>query len=92
MGIPACRAAWIVALRSAARCCAGSPATSASTTSTICPAGCRITGCRKCCRDYPELRDIGRITLLESLRCVKLVLWDENRRKLVSFREARLTA
>ena len=34
----------------------------------------------------------GRITLLDSLRCVKLVLWDENRRKLVSFREARLAA
>lgn len=43
-------------------------------------------------RDYPELRSLGRITLLDSLRCVKLVLWDENRRKLVSFREARATA
>ncbi len=41
-------------------------------------------------RDFPELRNLGRITLLESLRCVKLVLWDESRRKLVSFREARL--
>ncbi len=41
-------------------------------------------------RDYPELRSVGRITMLDSLRCVKLVLWDENRRKLVSFREARL--
>jgi len=39
-------------------------------------------------RDYPELRDIGRITIPDSLRCVKLVLWDESRRKLVSFREA----
>ena len=43
-------------------------------------------------RDFPELRNLGRITLLESLRCVKLVLWDESRRKLVSFREARLAA
>ncbi|MBU0584507.1 MAG: fatty acid desaturase [Alphaproteobacteria bacterium] len=43
-------------------------------------------------RDFPELRNLGRITLLESLRCVKLVLWDENRRKLVSFREARAAA
>ncbi|WP_180898890.1 fatty acid desaturase [Martelella soudanensis] len=41
-------------------------------------------------RDYPELRDIGRITLLESLRCVKLVLWDEAANRLVSFRQARL--
>lgn len=43
-------------------------------------------------RDYPELRDLGRITIMDSLRCVKLVLWDENRRKLVSFREARALA
>jgi acyl-lipid omega-6 desaturase (Delta-12 desaturase) len=41
-------------------------------------------------RDYPELRGIGRVTLLDSLRCVKLALWDESRRKLVSFREARM--
>lgn len=40
-------------------------------------------------RDYPELRDIGRVTLLESFRCVRLVLWDEAQRRLVSFREAR---
>lgn len=39
-------------------------------------------------RDHPDLRDIGRITLLESLRCVKLVLWDERAKRLVSFREA----
>jgi omega-6 fatty acid desaturase (delta-12 desaturase) len=40
-------------------------------------------------RDHPELRNIGRITIWESIRCVKLVLWDENGRRLVSFREAR---
>ncbi|MEI4481993.1 MULTISPECIES: fatty acid desaturase [Phyllobacterium] len=40
-------------------------------------------------KDYPELADIGRITIMESLRCVKLVLWDENRKRLISFREAR---
>jgi omega-6 fatty acid desaturase (delta-12 desaturase) len=38
--------------------------------------------------DHPELRDMGRITLLESLACVKLVLWDEKAKRLVSFREA----
>ena len=43
-------------------------------------------------RDYPELGDMGRITILESLRCVKLVLWDENSRRLVSFRDARQLA
>jgi omega-6 fatty acid desaturase (delta-12 desaturase) len=38
-------------------------------------------------RDHPELRDIGRLTLLESLSCVRLVLWDEAQRRLVSFRD-----
>jgi omega-6 fatty acid desaturase (delta-12 desaturase) len=42
--------------------------------------------------DYPELRDIGRITLLDSIRGVKLVLWDEVGQRLVSFREARVAA
>ncbi|NMG40790.1 fatty acid desaturase [Chelativorans sp. ZYF759] len=40
-------------------------------------------------RDHPELRDIGRITFMDSLRCVKLVLWDETAGRLISFREAR---
>jgi omega-6 fatty acid desaturase (delta-12 desaturase) len=40
-------------------------------------------------RDYPQLKTIGRISLLDSLRGVKLVLWDESTRRLVSFREAR---
>jgi omega-6 fatty acid desaturase (delta-12 desaturase) len=40
-------------------------------------------------RDYPELRDVGHITLLQSFRCVRLVLWDEAQRRLVSFRELR---
>jgi acyl-lipid omega-6 desaturase (Delta-12 desaturase) len=39
-------------------------------------------------RDHPELRDIGRLTLRESLRCVPLALWDEEQNRLVSFREA----
>ncbi|MFK0335110.1 fatty acid desaturase [Rhizobium sp. NPDC090275] len=40
-------------------------------------------------RAHPELAGIGRITLWESFRCVRLALWDERRRRLVSFREAR---
>ncbi|MDR3499173.1 MAG: fatty acid desaturase [Parvibaculum sp.] len=39
-------------------------------------------------RDYPDLGEIGRVTLMDSLRCVKLALWDEERQRLVSFREA----
>jgi omega-6 fatty acid desaturase (delta-12 desaturase) len=40
-------------------------------------------------RDYPELDGIGRLTLCQSLRCVRLVLWDEDQQRLISFREMR---
>ncbi len=40
-------------------------------------------------RDYPELRAVGRLTLLQSLGCVRLTLWDQTRRKLISFNEVR---
>jgi omega-6 fatty acid desaturase (delta-12 desaturase) len=40
-------------------------------------------------RDYPDLRDIGRLTLVQSFRCVRLVLWDEGQQRLISFREVR---
>ncbi len=43
-------------------------------------------------RDFPELKQIGRISILESLRGVRLVLWDEAQRRLISFREARALA
>ncbi|MDB5523024.1 MAG: fatty acid desaturase [Rhizobium sp.] len=39
-------------------------------------------------RDHPELRDVGRITLADSIRCVRLVLWDERSGRLLSFRDA----
>src|SRR6266705_4862966 len=40
-------------------------------------------------RDYPDLDGIGRLTLVQSLRCVRLALWDEGQKRLVSFREMR---
>jgi acyl-lipid omega-6 desaturase (Delta-12 desaturase) len=40
-------------------------------------------------RDHPQLNDIGRLTLRESFSCVRLVLWDEDRRRLISFGELR---
>ena len=40
-------------------------------------------------RDHPELRDTGRLTLLESFRCVRLALWDETQRRLIAFRDVR---
>ena len=39
-------------------------------------------------RDHPQLAVVGRITLLQSLRCVRMSLWDEQAQRLVSFEEA----
>lgn len=39
-------------------------------------------------RDFPELKNIGRITIAQSFGCVRLALWDESRNRLISFREA----
>ena len=41
----------------------------------------------KALRDYPVLKGVSRLTLLQSVRCVRLVLWDERGRRLVSFRD-----
>ena len=41
-------------------------------------------------KDYPELRNVGRLTLWQSLKCVRLTLWDEDRKQLVSFANSRL--
>ncbi len=43
-------------------------------------------------QEHPELRSIGRLTLAQSLRCVRLALWDETKRRLVSFTEADLVS
>jgi omega-6 fatty acid desaturase (delta-12 desaturase) len=43
----------------------------------------------KILHDHPQLGSVGRLTLFESLRCVRLVLWDERSRRLISFRELR---
>lgn len=43
-------------------------------------------------RDHPELREVGRITLRQSLGCLKLNLWCEETRRLVSFRDVRPAA
>lgn len=40
-------------------------------------------------RSYPELREVGRVTLFQSLKCVPLALWDEEARQVVSFKTAR---
>jgi acyl-lipid omega-6 desaturase (Delta-12 desaturase) len=38
--------------------------------------------------DHPHLRDIGRLTLWQSIKCVRLTLWDENAKQLVPFNAA----
>ena len=40
-------------------------------------------------RDHPDLRGVSRLTMLQSLGCARLALWDETERRLVSFRDAR---
>jgi omega-6 fatty acid desaturase (delta-12 desaturase) len=40
-------------------------------------------------RDHPELREVGHLTLWQSVKCARLVLWDEASRRLVSFRQLR---
>ncbi|MGC2857574.1 fatty acid desaturase [Novispirillum sp. DQ9] len=39
-------------------------------------------------RDRPDLAALGRLTLGQSLRSVRLALWDEEARRMVSFRDA----
>ncbi len=43
----------------------------------------------KVLKTYPELEGVGRLTLTESLRCVRLTLWDEAEKRLISFRQMR---
>ena len=43
---------------------------------------------RQVLKDNPEL-DRGRLSVIQSFRCVRLALWDEAGRKLISFREYR---
>jgi omega-6 fatty acid desaturase (delta-12 desaturase) len=40
-------------------------------------------------RDHPELKGVGRLTLVQSFGCVRLTLWDGNSHKLISFAQLR---
>jgi omega-6 fatty acid desaturase (delta-12 desaturase) len=40
-------------------------------------------------RDQTRLASTSRVSLLESLRCMRLALWDDAEKRLLSFREAR---
>ncbi|MEO9971436.1 MAG: fatty acid desaturase [Hyphomonadaceae bacterium] len=41
-------------------------------------------------KEFPELAQMSRLTVRESLGCARLKLWDEPNRRLVTFREAKL--
>ncbi len=43
-------------------------------------------------RDHAELREVSRLTLVQSLGCIHLALWDEGRRRLIAFRDLRRQA
>ena len=43
---------------------------------------------QECLDALPELSMINRLTMIDSLRCVRLTLWDDTKRRLVSYREA----
>jgi omega-6 fatty acid desaturase (delta-12 desaturase) len=43
-------------------------------------------------RDHPTLRNVSRLTLGQSFRCFRLALWDEERRRLIGFRDLRRPA
>ena len=47
----------------------------------------------KVLKTHPELKEIGRLKFVESLKCIHLALWDDAARQLISFKDARqLTA
>ena len=69
--------------------CAGSRPISACITCIISPAASRSIGCRACCATIPSFEASAGSRCGSSLACVRLVLWDEGRRRLISFRELR---
>jgi omega-6 fatty acid desaturase (delta-12 desaturase) len=45
---------------------------------------------RECAAATPGLPSVNRLTFWESLKCMRLALWDEQRQRLIGFREAAL--
>ena len=40
-------------------------------------------------KDHPELKEIGRLTVWDSIKCIPLTLWDEGKKEMISFRQHR---
>ena len=47
---------------------------------------------REVLHDFPELADVSRLTLAQSLSCVRYALWDEDARKMIPFSALRARA
>ena len=43
---------------------------------------------QECLDAHEMLKSMNRLTFLESLRCLRWALWDEERRRMIGFREA----
>lgn len=44
---------------------------------------------QECLTEIPEMRQVGRVTLLDSLKCARLALWDEDAGRMIGFRDLR---
>lgn len=42
---------------------------------------------QKCYDENPEFQKVTRLSILSSLKCIRLALWDETNEKLISFRD-----
>lgn len=43
-------------------------------------------------KTYPELKSVGRLTFVQSLKCVRLALWCETQKRMVSFQAVKVGA
>jgi len=47
---------------------------------------------QQCLDENPQLQHVTQITIWDGIKTLKLALWDEDSRRLISFREARRLA
>lgn len=47
---------------------------------------------QKCFDENPEFQSVTRLTILSSLACIRLALWDEDKEKLISFKSLSVPA
>jgi omega-6 fatty acid desaturase (delta-12 desaturase) len=47
---------------------------------------------QECCEASKEFTETGRIGLIESAKCIRLALWDEDQGKMIAFRDLKAVA